>query len=48
VGRGSSTDIIEASAIAHINAINRHYLGKTKGEWTPRVLYSKWPCEDVI
>ncbi len=48
VGRGSSTDIIEASAIAHINAINRHYLRKSKGEWTPRVLYSKWPCEDVI
>ena len=48
VGRGSSTDIIEASAIAHINAINRHYLGKSKSEWAPRVLYSKWPCEDVI
>ena len=25
VGKGSSTDIIEASALAYLNAINRHH-----------------------
>jgi 2-isopropylmalate synthase len=32
VGRGSSTDILEASALAHINAINRHLLRKDTKE----------------
>jgi 2-isopropylmalate synthase len=48
VGRGASTDIIEASAIAHIHAVNCGYLSQTNNEWLPRILSFGWPCDDVI
>jgi len=38
VGRGTSTDITEASALAYINALNRHFLEKCEPEslWETR------------
>jgi 2-isopropylmalate synthase len=48
MGRGSSTDIIEASAIAHINAVNRHHLRQSANAWLHQGLRESWPCEEVI
>jgi 2-isopropylmalate synthase len=47
-GRHSSPDIIEASAVAFINAVNRYCLSTSGNEWLPRVLYSQWPIAELI
>jgi 2-isopropylmalate synthase len=47
-GRHSSPDIIEASATAFINAVNRYCLSISTNEWLPRVVYSQWPIDELI
>ncbi len=49
-GRGTSTDILEASAIAYLNAINEYILKMKSRKITEKhpVGISDWPSEEII
>lgn len=48
-GRGASTDIIEASALAYINALNQYCFRGEQSKWEPFFMFGgEWPSEEVI
>lgn len=48
-GKGSSTDVVEASALAYLNAINLYLEGNKLKHWEPfSTIDREWPGEEVI